>query len=170
MNLELKSIQDEIDKYKENHNNASVGDLSDGYHSFNDLYKHRTVLLAMVLMKLPYAWKSKLHDDGTMFDGMFIAGAPTPDGMISYHMDLEYWDLFKIPELPHAPKFDGYTEKDVLDRLTKFIQNSTYGRFVNLNNIDTVDRIVREEILPVFGNDLVAQAAFIGTYNSSAVF
>ena len=37
--------------------------------------------------------------------------------------DLEYWDLFKIPEIPHAPHFDGYTDNDVLIRLTNIIKN-----------------------------------------------
>jgi hypothetical protein len=169
VNHELKEIQDKIDSYKKNTNN-SVGELSDGYHSFNDLYKHRAILSAIAFMKIPYAWKSKVHDDGTMFDGMFIVGAPTPSGMVTYHYDLEYWNLFKVPTLPHAPHFDGHTPEDVLDRLTKFIETSAFGRLVTDYNISAIEHIVTDQILPVFGDDLVAKGAFIGSYNSSAVF
>ena len=172
MNLELQSIQIAIDKYKENHNGASVGDLSDGYHSFNNLYEHRAVLLAMVLMKMPYAWKTTIDAEGRDLvkeDKMFLAGAPTPDGMISYHVNLELWDLYKIPEIPQAPIFNGYTEDDVLKRLTNMIMTSNYGRFVTSMNVDKIEQIVKDEILPRFGDDLVAQAAFIGVYNSVAV-
>jgi hypothetical protein len=65
--------------------------LSDGSQSFDDLYKHRYVLFTalcntlnnidlllqdhrdrLVDSKMP--WKSKLHFDGTMWEGWFIAG------------------------------------------------------------------------------------------------
>ena len=167
MNLELKKIQDQIDKYKKDNPNASVGEISDTYHSFNDLYKHRTILTALAFMYLPYAWKSKKHEDNDtnpMYDGMFIVGAPTPSGMFTYHYDLEYWDLFKVPELPHAPHFDGHTPEDVLKRITDYITNSS-SRLVNFNNIDEINKIVTEEILPVFGDDLVGQASFVSFYN-----
>ena len=161
---ELEKIQYDILSYKNRYQEASVGELSDGYHSFNDLYNHRAVLTALSFFHLPYAWKSKVHEDGTMYDGMFIVGAPTPEGMISYHYDLKYWDLFKIPVLPHAPHYDGYTDDQVLDRITNYIKNSGY-RLVNSKNIDIIENIVQKEILPVFDNDMIAVASFIGFYN-----
>lgn len=69
MNGRLQEIQDLINKYKEDNPDESVGELSDTYHSFNDLYKHRTVLTALAFRFLPYAWKSRHHEDGTMYDG-----------------------------------------------------------------------------------------------------
>ena len=165
MNRELEAIQQQIDYYKLNSGGASVGVLKDGYHSFNDLYRHRTLLLALACMNVPYAWKSRLHEDGTMYEGMFIVGLPTPTGMITYHQDIEYWPLFKIPELPHAPKFDGYTPEDVTNRIEDFLKSAT-TRLVNRDNIETIEQIVTDEILPVFGDDLVAQAAYIGFYNA----
>ena len=98
-----------------------------------------------------------------MFDGMFIIGAPTPTGMISYHYDLEYWDLFKIPELPHAPKFSGYTEKDVLDRMINMIKSPSI-RIYSETEFQNVSEIVINEILPVFGEDVIKQAAFISFF------
>jgi len=159
MNQFLRKIQEEIDTYKAQNPNESVGELSDTYHSFNDLYKHRTYLTALAFMNIPYAWKSKVHEDGSMFDGMFIVGAPTEEGMISYHYDLEYWDIFKVPSLPHAPHFDGHTPEDVLDRI------DTYIRFTPGDDNEEIEKIVKDEILPTFGDNLLLKASFIGFYN-----
>ena len=161
MNANLRQIQELIDKYK-NDNDSSVGDLSDGYHTFNELYKHRTVLTALVMMNLPYAWKALKHEDGTMFDNMFIVGFPTPSGMITYHYDMEYFDLFKVPILPHAPHFDGHTPDDVIKRITDYI-NSSSSYLINSSNIDKLQTIVENEILPVF-NNLVDKSNFISFY------
>lgn len=159
MNLALKHIQDQIDDYKAKNPNESVGELSDTYHSFNDLYKHRTILTAFAFSRTPFAWKSKVHEDGNMFDGMFIVGCATPDGMITYHYDLEYWNLFKIPELPHAPHFDGHTSEDVLNRLEKYI-----GANLSPEEKSKINKVVVEEILPVFGDDIVGASSFITYY------
>lgn len=164
MNIQLKHIQRLIDSFKKENPYESVGELSDTYHSFNDLYKHRTILTALAFLLLPYTWKSKIHEDGTMYNGMFVVGAPTPEGMISYHYDLEYWDLFKIPELPHAPHFTGYTDNDVLERLINIIKNSS-TRLFNLNDIQKIEKIVKLEILPTFGDDIIKQAAYISFFD-----
>lgn len=101
----------------------NVGDYTDGYHSFNELYYHRMMLFSVICNTYKErAWKSKLHDDGTMFDGMFIVGVSTPEGDYTYHYDLEYWDNYKVVELERAPKFDGHSPSDI-DRL-----NSLLGR------------------------------------------
>ena len=93
------------------------GDLSDGYHSYNELYKHRMVLFSVICnQNQEVAWKSWLHHDGTMFDGYFIVGINTPQGQFTYHYQLEYWELFKVKELKKAPEYDGHTPDDV-DRL-----------------------------------------------------
>ena len=162
MDKRLEKIQDQINEVKKT--GMSVGELSDTYHTFNDLYDHRMVLTAFAMMSMPYAWKAKKHEDGTMFDGMFIVGAPTPDGMITYHYDLEYWNLFKIPEIPHAPHFDGHTPEDVVMRLKNWI-NTCGTRLVSKDIYERIEKTVTEYILPVFGDDIVAKAAYIGCYN-----
>ena len=53
MDNKLKEIQDQINEYKKS--GSSVGELSDTYHSFNDLYEHRVVLTALAFMNIPYA-------------------------------------------------------------------------------------------------------------------
>lgn len=93
------------------------GEISDGYHTFNELYHHRTKLFAIVCNAYPsVAWKSLLHFNGTMYDGYFIAGVTTPEGDYSYHAKLEYWDDYQIPELQNAPEWDGHEPSDI-DRL-----------------------------------------------------
>lgn len=165
-NAIIEKINNDIKEYKDRTKN-SADDISDGYHTFGDLYKHRTYLLALAMIHLPYAWKARKHEDGTMFDGMFVVGFPTPNGMVTYHCDNEYWNDFKIPEIPHAPHFDGYSDADVLDREKAFL-DSTNTRLVNNTNIDNINKIVINEILPTFDNP-VQKAAFITFYNHMPV-
>ncbi len=98
---------------------TGIGDLSDGYHTFNELYHHRAVLFSVICNSMPdKAWKSKLHDTGDMYDGMFIVGIETPDGQATYHYDIEpYWDMFKVKEIERAPKWDGHTPSDAINRI-----------------------------------------------------
>ena len=100
---------------------GGIGNLSDGYHTFNELYHHRAILFSVICNSMPdKAWKSKLHDTGDMFDGMFIVGIETPEGQATYHYDIvPYWDIFKVKELEKAPKWDGHTPQDAIDRIAK---------------------------------------------------
>ena len=97
----------------------SIGEFSDGYHTFNELYHHRAVLFSVICNMLPEkAWKSKLHDTGDMFDGMFIVGIETEQGQATYHYYIDpYWDMFKVKELEKAPKWDGHTPHDAIHRI-----------------------------------------------------
>jgi hypothetical protein len=94
------------------------GSTSDGYHTFDELYNHRCVLFsALCNQNKNLAWKSRLHHDGTMFDGMFIVGIQTPFGQCTYHYDMEHWDLFRVPETATAPLWDGHSANDVVERI-----------------------------------------------------
>ena len=97
----------------------NIGEFSDGYHTFNELYHHRAVLFSVICNMFPdKAWKSKLHDTGDMFDGMFIVGIETEKGQATYHYDINpYWDMFKVKELERAPKWDGHTPSDAIERI-----------------------------------------------------
>ena len=100
---------------------AITGETSDGYHTFNELYHHRAVLFSVICNTRPsISWKSRQHHDGTMYDGMFIVGINTPDGPATYHYDVEpYWKMFRVPELPHAPEWDGHTPAQAIERIWK---------------------------------------------------
>lgn len=118
-----EQIQLLIDNRKEN--DLDVKNVSDGYHTFDELYRHRAILTAALFRQIPFTWKAKIHEDGTMFDGMFIVGVITPDGCATYHYHLPYWDMFKVPEIPHAPSFDGHTPEDAITRIEKFFARGT---------------------------------------------
>lgn len=100
---------------------------SDGFHTFKELYEHRIVLFASLCLSWrALAWKSKLHSDGSSFEGWFVAGMNLPTGQITYHIpEIEWDDMFKeIKELERAPKWDGHTPNDVLTRLRLMAKTS----------------------------------------------
>lgn len=92
-----------------------VDEISDGYHTFNDLYEQRLILSAALAKNNPKAWKSKLHEDGEVpfGGGWFIMGFETADGSYTYHYELKDWDLFQCEELERGKPWDGHTSKDV---------------------------------------------------------
>lgn len=98
---------------------AVSGDTSDGYHTFDELYYHRTALFACLVASQPrqMAFKSWKHADGTMYDGMFIAGIYTSRGWCTYHCESEWWPLFDCSERELAPEWDGHTPSDAIHRL-----------------------------------------------------
>ena len=108
---------------------ADIGETSDGYHTFNELYEHRHALfMALLSIKATGGWMSRKHDDGSEMDGWFIAGAQGWHGDISYHIPMRLWDSYVkagVEVLDRAPKWDGHTSKDVVDRLIKY---ATSGR------------------------------------------
>lgn len=97
----------------------NIGEFSDGYHTFNELYHHRAVLFSVICNMFPdKAWKAKKHDTGDMYDGMFIVGIETEQGQATYHYDIDpYWNMFKVKELEKAPKYDGHTPSDAIARI-----------------------------------------------------
>ena len=104
---------------------GGIGEVSDGYHTFNELYEFRKLYNACLLNE----WarqnkfgihKSRKHSDGEecFGGGWFIVVAVLPTGQISNHYKVEDWDLFKIPEKAEAlVEFDGHTTDDVITRL-----------------------------------------------------
>ena len=96
-----------------------TGDTSDGYHTFNELYDHRAKLFSVIVRCFKdRAWKSKLHHDGTMYEGMFIVGIETSQGQATYHYDIDpYWSVFDCKELARAPEWDGHTPEKAISRI-----------------------------------------------------
>lgn len=99
-------------------------EVSDGFHTFGELYDHRralTAVLAGAAASAGDSWRSKAHhpDDDPMFEGgYFIVGIKLPTGTITYHYELTHWDDFAAtPELEHAPKWDGAAPSATVDRL-----------------------------------------------------
>ena len=114
----VADIVTQADKAERLQKRLDTGDLSDGYHTFNELYYHRMCLFSIIVKQHKYlAWKSKLHSDGTMFDNYFIVGIETPNGQATYHYHIDHWDMFDCVELPNAPEYDRHTPDDCLERL-----------------------------------------------------
>jgi len=90
------------------------GKISDGYHTFNELYAHRMVLFSVICETYPeISWKSKLHSDETMFDDYFIVGITTLEGDYTYHYHISHWNRFEVKELDNAPEWDGHKPEDI---------------------------------------------------------
>lgn len=124
-----------------------TGDTSDGYHTFNELYHHRAVLFSVIVRDhSELAWKSKLHSDSTMYNGMFIVGIETPQGQATYHYDIDpYWDMFECKELNRAPEWDGHTPDESIARIaTLGSSNCTNGERTN----GTCHRLPADNFVP----------------------
>ena len=129
----------------------NIKSLSDGYHTFDELYEFRKMYNAVLFnewateneeekenriavnkkhgtLRQFYpkydVHKSWRHNDGELCfgGGWFIVSAMLPTGLNSNHYKEEDWDLFKVPEVEKALyEFDGHTPQDVLVRLKSLI-------------------------------------------------
>lgn len=131
---------------EELHSLEYYGDLevSDGYHTFEELYDHR-ITLFIALCKIEHSfevfgvrrdnvplfnssyqivsnvWRSKVNGDGSVWDGWFIIGIGRVKGtQITYHLPLDRWEETNFADtLDRAPEWDGHSPADVLLRLKK---------------------------------------------------
>lgn len=104
----------------------ATDNISDGYHTFGELYDHRRALTrALMLSNTKISWRSKHHhpDDDPMFEGgYFIVGMQLPTGQISYHYKLSHWNDFDgVPTIEYAPKYDGHTPQETVTRLLDWV-------------------------------------------------
>lgn len=105
-------------------NGCDTNLISDGYHTFGELYDHR-IALYIALCRIINSttrlvvWKSKKHSDGSELDGWFILGINTGTGeQITYHLPISKWDETDFAyAFEQAPEYDGHTSADVLKRL-----------------------------------------------------
>ena len=93
-----------------------IDDVSDGFHTFRQLYYQRMMLFATIVKQnKEKAWKSLRHEDGELCfgGGWFIVGIDTPEGSYAYHYEDNFYSLFDCIELERSKHWDGHTEKDV---------------------------------------------------------
>lgn len=120
---------------------VNTNNISDGYHTFGELYEHRIVLwiqLAKAVDKLnesysingdsvgiDIVWRSKAHSNGSIWDGWFILGiGKEKGGQMTYHLPNHFWDECDFAIIiDRAPDYDEHTSSDVLERLKKLIKN-----------------------------------------------
>lgn len=102
--------------------NKLANNISDGFHTIEELYEHRFALYIALCNQLKSgAWRSKTHSDGSSFEGWFLMGINKEKGkQISYHLPDVLWNQTNFAEtLDKAPDWDGHTSKDVLKRLAE---------------------------------------------------
>lgn len=127
-------------------NSIQTDGISDGYHTFGELYEHR-IQLFIALCKIAQdnrelhdsllhvtsqsklkgegrygnVWRSRYHSDGQLAfgGGWFLLGLGEESGyQITYHLPENYWDKCEFAKtLKQAPEFDGHTSNDVIQRL-----------------------------------------------------
>lgn len=125
----------EIEKTENN------GNVSDGYHTFNELYEHRHALLMALANAVPKSfYKSKKHFDGSMFDDYFIVvGFYFERGQyieFSYHVPIKYWSSFAIEEREKACPWDGHSSQDAVERLRAFAMLMRINNWSDINETD----------------------------------
>lgn len=121
--MEKSKIQAEVINNLIIASNADANYISDGYHTFGELYEHRLELyitLCRVLSGSHKVWKSRKHSDNSEYEGWFIMGINIEDGkQITYHLPECKWVVTNFAKiLDVAPNYDGHSSCDVLDRLS----------------------------------------------------
>lgn len=97
--------------------------ISDGYHTFGELYDHRiTLFIALARLKASTSsivpiWRCQTDKE------WFILGIDNIGTFqITYHIPMARWNETEFAmtfELKDKPKWDGHTSQDVLDRLKR---------------------------------------------------
>jgi hypothetical protein len=106
-------------------------EVSDGYHTIDELYEFRKVYNACLFNEWAEqgkydVHKSEKHSDGEFCFGgdWFIVVATLPTGDISNHYEMKDWDLFKCRVEEKAKEWDGHTSQDVVKRLLALTPNT----------------------------------------------
>lgn len=107
-----------------------VMEVSDGYHTMDELYQHRHMLYVALCRGVAAmdverggtgrVWKSRKNSDGSEWDGWFLLGIDKgKDEQISYHLPEKLWEVCSFAEELEVGLWDGHTSNDVLIRLLK---------------------------------------------------
>ena len=105
---------------------VDTGQISDGYHTFDELYEHRIHLYIALCRYIRVfgtatIWRSRHHSDGSFIEGWFVMGIFEKQGQqITYHLPDRCWlDTGFALTKDRAPDFDGHTSVDVISRLQR---------------------------------------------------
>jgi hypothetical protein len=112
-------------------NKLEKGNISDGIHTFSELYLHRNALFLALCREIcentsyqtgqkSFVWKSTNYFDGKEVEkGWFLMGIGMEQGeQITYHLPMSFWNKTNFANVIEKPPFfDGHTPKDVLQRL-----------------------------------------------------
>lgn len=93
---------------------VNLGDISDGYHTFNELYEHRNLLFINLCLNSPMPCWIKKEED---FPGYFCLYLKLFSGQISYHIPNKYRYLIEDRATGYPEQWDGHSSLDVIERL-----------------------------------------------------
>lgn len=102
------------------------GCTCDSYHTFDEFIELYIALCKYIghhCQSNNGVWRSKCHSDGELAFGgsWFVLGiGKEKKTQIFYHIPIERWNETMFAEtLDIAPKFDGHTSDDVIERLKR---------------------------------------------------
>lgn len=131
----IKNLNGIINGLRDN-DKFDVSKISDGYHTFEELYDYRVIYNAMAFNQFYDAGlydvhKSTRHYDGELCFGgdWFVVVAMLPSGQITNHYPLKYYNIFKIQDVPKAKyEYDGHTPQEAKERMLEFLNYGYIGQ------------------------------------------
>jgi len=107
---------------------TDTSQISDGYHTFAELYEHRHSLCLALMRALPgRCWFSRRHNDGELCFGSgewFIIGCDlSEEESVTYHLPICLYPVAQATgalELDRGKPWDGHTATDVTQRLQRW--------------------------------------------------
>ena len=104
---------------------SDMSQVSDGYHTFAELYEYRMLYNAIAANAMPdKAMKCWRHSDGELcFGGGWLVVVLTlPTGQVTNHYEARDWNLFQIPAVEYTdlPPYDGHTPAKAAERLRRY--------------------------------------------------
>lgn len=114
--------------------------ISDGYHTFSELYEHRNKLFINLMNLLSNGefnvWKSHRHTDNEQCEaGWFIAGY---DDKLSYHLPMEYWDKVNVPVVDKS-LWDGSSSQEQCERMLDLFKWGYYKAYIEIDSSLLID-------------------------------
>lgn len=94
-------------------------DISDGYHTFDELYEHRCLLF--INLCLSYRDKAYWRPH---YKGWPLLGVELLVGQVTYHVPERMIPLFQDKIKLGGPEWDGHASPDVLKRLEVLAETS----------------------------------------------
>lgn len=104
------------------------GDISDGYHTFDELYEHRVLLFIAALNAGAFKAHTVCEEHYPGWD-CITAYTPGINNQISYHVPMKYrWayeHLSRISKEKQEEIFDGHDSKLVAHRIEMSLRNGS---------------------------------------------
>lgn len=97
------------------------GNMSDGYHTFDELYEHRCLLyLTWLVEEKKYGGQRAVFYKLDHFPGWDLVATHIGGQQVSYHLPLKYRDIvmhYFTPRADLESVWDGHSSSDVVKRL-----------------------------------------------------